>query len=123
MGELLSLLVFFALGLVALDAFELATWEMVVFAILALTVIRMLPVALALLGAGLDRGTVAYVGWFGPRGLASLLLVLMLVIEEPDLPGIGTIFVVVVLTVLLSVFLHGATAAPLTDRLARRSTL
>jgi len=122
-GELLSLLVFFALGLVALDAFELATWEMVVFAILALTVIRMLPVALALLGAGLDRGTVAYVGWFGPRGLASLLLVLMLVIEEPDLPGIGTIFVVVVLTVLLSVFLHGATAAPLTDRLARRSTL
>ena len=122
-GELLSLLVFFALGLVALDAFDLATWEIVVFAVLALTVIRMLPVALALLGAGLDRGTVAYVGWFGPRGLASLLLALMLVIEEPDLPGIGTIFVTVLITVVLSVFLHGATAAPLTDRLARRSTL
>jgi sodium/hydrogen antiporter len=120
-GQLLSLLVFFALGLIALDAFELATWQMAAFAVLALTVIRMLPVALALLGTGLSRSTVAYVGWFGPRGLASILLALILVIEDPDLPGNGTIFTVVVLTVLLSVFLHGATAAPLTDRLARRS--
>jgi NhaP-type Na+/H+ or K+/H+ antiporter len=122
-GQLLSLLVFFTLGLVALDAFGLATWEIGAFAVLALTVIRMLPVTLALVGTGLDRGTVAYVGWFGPRGLASILLALMLVIQEPDLPGIGTIFVTVVVTVVVSVFLHGATAAPLTDRLARRSTL
>jgi NhaP-type Na+/H+ or K+/H+ antiporter len=122
-GQLLSLLVFFALGLVAVDAFRAATWETFAFAALALTALRMLPVALALRGTGLDRPTVAYLAWFGPRGLASLLLALILVIDEPALPGNGTIVVVVAVTVVSSVFLHGATAAPLTDRLARRSTL
>jgi NhaP-type Na+/H+ or K+/H+ antiporter len=119
-GELLALLVFFALGTVAVDALETATWESFVFAALALTVLRMLPVAVAVRGIGLDRPTVAYVGWFGPRGLASMLLVLILVIDEPDLPGEPAIFVTVLVTVLFSVFAHGLTAAPLTDRLARR---
>jgi NhaP-type Na+/H+ or K+/H+ antiporter len=120
-GQLLSLLIFFGLGLIALDALELATWQTAAFAALALTAVRMLPVALALIGTHLGRGTVAYLGWFGPRGLASILLALILVIDDPNLPGNSTIFVTVVITVLLSVFLHGATAAPLTERYARSS--
>jgi NhaP-type Na+/H+ or K+/H+ antiporter len=79
----------------------------------------MLPVAVALLRTGLRPATVAYLGWFGPRGLASVLLALILLIEHSSLPGNSTIFVIVTVTVLLSVFLHGATAAPLTDRYTR----
>ena len=69
--------------------------------------------------SGLRPWTVAYLGWFGPRGLASILLALILLVEYPGVPGAGSILVLVVLTVLTSVFLHGATAAPLTDRYAR----
>jgi sodium/hydrogen antiporter len=119
LGQLLSLLVFFALGVIAVQVFPEATWEMGLYALLSLTAIRMLPVAAALAGSGLRPWTVAYLGWFGPRGLASILLALILLVEYPGVPGGGTVFVVVVLTVLASVFLHGATAAPLTDRYAR----
>ena len=122
-GQSLALLTFFGLGTVALEALGDAPWETFAFAVLALTVLRMLPVAIALRGTGLDRTTVAYMGWFGPRGLASLLLALILVIDEPELGGESTILLTVLVTVLISVFAHGATAAPLTDRLARRSTL
>lgn len=118
-GQLLSLLVFFALGIAAVDALDHASWTMVLYAVLSLTVIRMLPVAVALLRTGLRPATVAYLGWFGPRGLASVLLALILLIEHSSLPGNSTIFVIVTVTVLLSVFLHGATAAPLTDRYTR----
>jgi NhaP-type Na+/H+ or K+/H+ antiporter len=80
----------------------------------------MLPVAVALLGLGMRAPTVAFVGWFGPRGLASIILALVVIEEEPDLAGIETIFVVVTVTVLLSVFAHGISAAPLTRRYGRR---
>jgi sodium/hydrogen antiporter len=122
LGQLLSLLVFFTLGVVALEIFPEATWQMILYAALSLTVVRLLPVGLALLGAGLDARTVAFLGWFGPRGLASTLLALILLVEYPDVPGGATVFVVVGITVLASIFLHGATAAPLTDRYARLST-
>jgi NhaP-type Na+/H+ or K+/H+ antiporter len=118
-GQLLSLLVFYALGVTVVELADLITWEMAVYTALSLTVIRMLPVALALLRAGLEPWTVAYLGWFGPRGLASILLALILLLEYPGLPGGGTIFVAVMVAVVASVFLHGVTAAPLTDRYAR----
>ena len=69
-------------------------------------------------GAGMRPATVAYLGWFGPRGLASVLLAVILV-SQYQLPGAGTVFVIVTVTVLLSVILHGVTAAPLTKRYAR----
>jgi NhaP-type Na+/H+ or K+/H+ antiporter len=122
LGQLLSLLVFFALGVIAVEVLPEATWQMALYAALSLTVVRLLPVALALLGTGLDARTVAFLGWFGPRGLASILLALILLVEYPDVPGGVTIFVVVAVTVLASIFLHGATAAPLTDRWALLST-
>ena len=73
---------------------------------LSLTLIRMLPVAVALLGAGFDRATVAFVGWFGPRGLASVIFALLAL---DDLDGAAHEAIdVIALTVLLSVLAHGS---------------
>ena len=85
---------------------------------LSLTVVRMLPVALAMWGTGARPPTVAFLGWFGPRGLASIVFA-VIVVEEAHLPHTGTIVVVTYVTVGLSVLLHGLTAAPLADRYAR----
>jgi NhaP-type Na+/H+ or K+/H+ antiporter len=75
-------------------------------------------VAVAAIGLGLSPATVAFLGWFGPRGLASIILALVVVEEEPALAGIDQIFLVMTVTVLLSILAHGATAAPLTRRYA-----
>jgi NhaP-type Na+/H+ or K+/H+ antiporter len=121
MGQFLSLLVFFSFGVAASGVLDQVTAAMVVYAVLSLTVLRMLPVAIALIGAGTGPATTLFLGWFGPRGLASVLLVLILATEQEGLPGIEPTFLVVTVTVLLSVLLHGATAAPVTDRFARRA--
>jgi sodium/hydrogen antiporter len=89
-------------------------------ALLSLTVIRMLPVALSLLGTRLRGVSVLFAGWFGPRGLASVVLGLVVLEEAPLLPGRDEIEAVVTLTVLLSVLLHGLTAAPLSAAYARK---
>lgn len=88
-------------------------WRWLVLAVLALTVLRMVPVAIAMVGAGLRWPTVAFLGWFGPRGLATIVFGL-LALEElgPTSPVIGAINGVLAATVLLSVFAHGVTAAP-----------
>ncbi|WP_240157180.1 cation:proton antiporter [Pseudonocardia broussonetiae] len=115
---LVSLLVWIAFGLIAvplvLAGLDVVT---VVYAVLSLTVVRMLPVALALVGSGLDRRTVAFVGWFGPRGLASLVFAL-LAVEELG-PQADPAVVVIAVTVLLSVVVHGLSAAPLAARYGR----
>ncbi|NUP44365.1 MAG: hypothetical protein HOY76_46905, partial [Streptomyces sp.] len=87
------------------------TWKLVLYAVLSLTVVRMLPVVLSLLGSGLRPPTVAYVGWFGPRGLASVVLALLVV--EAHVPGTDTVGRVVAVTVALSVLLHGVSAVAL----------
>jgi NhaP-type Na+/H+ or K+/H+ antiporter len=114
-GELLSLIVWFMFGAVMVTALDAVTWRTVVFAVLALTLIRMLPVALALLGSHLDRTTVAFVGWFGPRGLASIVFGLL---AADDLvgPDAKVVLAAITLTVLLSVVAHGLTASPLARR-------
>jgi NhaP-type Na+/H+ or K+/H+ antiporter len=83
--------------------------------VLSLTVVRMLPVALSLLGTGLRPASIAFLGWFGPRGLASILFVL-LVIEESELDSGPLLLSIVSLTVVASTFLHGVTAYPLARR-------
>jgi NhaP-type Na+/H+ or K+/H+ antiporter len=80
----------------------------------------MLPVWLALAGTGLSRTTVLFMGWFGPRGIASVLYLLM-VVKELGLAGHERILSVIVLTVLLSVFLHGMSAVPLSRLFALRN--
>jgi NhaP-type Na+/H+ or K+/H+ antiporter len=118
-GQLLNLSVFFIFGVLVLGAIQPLSWEVALYALLSLTLIRMLPVALSLYGTHLRGVSVLFAGWFGPRGLASIVLGLIVVEEAPLLPGRGEIEAVVALTVLLSVLLHGVTAAPLSAAYAR----
>ena len=85
--------------------------SLLVYGVIFLTVVRMRSVALALAGTGFSRPTVLFAGWFGPRGLASFIFALI-VVEESNLPGTGTIIQVVVVTVTLSVLAHGLSAKP-----------
>jgi NhaP-type Na+/H+ or K+/H+ antiporter len=119
-GQLLNLSVFFIFGVLVLGLIQPLSWEVAVYALLSLTVIRMLPVALSLLGTHLRGVSVLFMGWFGPRGLASIVLGLVVVTEAPLLAGRDEVGVVVALTVLLSVLLHGVTAAPLSAVYVRR---
>jgi len=89
-----------------------------VYAVLSLTVLRMLPVAVSLIGSGAQRQSIGFVGWFGPRGLASLVFAFLLV-EEADLAGIDTILATASVTILLSIFAHGISAGPLTKTYVR----
>ena len=114
-GQLLSMVVWFLFGAVMLPALAEATWHDIVFALVALTVARMVPVALALLGTGFDRATIVVLGWFGPRGLASVVFALLA--YESLAPGDGLrVVTVITATVLFSVVLHGASAAPVGKR-------
>jgi sodium/hydrogen antiporter len=112
--------VFFIFGVLVLGVIQPLSWEVALYALLSLTVIRMLPVALSLLGTHLRGISILFAGWFGPRGLASIVLGLIVVEEAPLLSGRGEIEVVVASTVLLSVLLHGVTAAPLSAVYGRR---
>jgi sodium/hydrogen antiporter len=119
-GQLLSLSVFFIFGVLAAGLVRSLSWTIILYALLSLTAIRMLPVALSLLGTRLRAVSVLFAGWFGPRGLASVVLGLVVVEEAPLLSGRDEIELAVTLTVLLSVLLHGITAAPLSAAYARR---
>ncbi len=115
-GQLLTLLVFLAFGAAMLpEALPHFTGSAALYALLFLSVVRMLPVALSLLGTGLRPASLAFLGWFGPRGLASILFAL-LVVEEGRLESGPFLEAVVVLTVLASTILHGITAYPLARR-------
>jgi sodium/hydrogen antiporter len=119
-GQLLSLSVFFVFGALAIGLIKPLSWEVALYALLSLTAIRVLPVALSLLRTRLAGVSVLFAGWFGPRGLASIVLGLIVVAEAPQLAGRNEIEMVVALTVLLSVLLHGLTATPLSAAYARR---
>ena len=121
-GTLLSLLVWFTFGAVMLvPGLRDFTWQDAVFALLALTVLRMIPVAIALTSTGLDRATVAFVGWFGPRGLASVVFGLIAV-DSLKQPESQVVLGAVTLTVALSVLLHGVSASPLAARYGAYAT-
>ncbi len=119
-GQLLNLGVFFLLGIVVIPLLFNITWQILIYAILSLTVIRMLPVAISLIGTKLGRSTVLFIGWFGPRGLASIVLALLALDELKVFPGDTTFITVVFVTVLLSVFAHGLTASPLSNFYIRK---
>ena len=119
-GTIVSLLVWLLFGVIAVvPAFEDLTWQAVVYAVLSLTVIRMLPVAVALVGTHLGGATVAFVGWFGPRGLASVVFGL-LALEALGESAAKPATTVIAFTVLLSVIAHGLTADPLARRYGHR---
>jgi sodium/hydrogen antiporter len=93
------------------------TWRAALYGVLSLTVVRMVPVAIALVGMHARWPTLAFVGWFGPRGLASIVFTII-VLEDGGLSHASTITLAVVFTVVLSVYAHGLSAKPLTDRYA-----
>ncbi len=112
-GQLLTLFVFMVFGAVLVpDLFAHLTWQMVAYAVLALTVMRMVPVAISMIGAKLLPGTVLFLGWFGPRGLASILFALLVVEETMGNAVAEQIIMLTILTVALSIIAHGVTAAP-----------
>ena len=118
LGELLGGVTFLIFGAVLLGpALEHVSWQIALYAVLSLTVVRMLPVAIAMIRSGATWRTVGFLGWFGPRGLASIVFALIAV-QEAHLPGADTILRATYLTIGLSVLLHGITAAPLARRYA-----
>ena len=96
---------FFVFGVLVVGLMASWSWEVALYALLSLTLIRMLPVAVCLLGTRLHAVSVLFAGWFGPRGLATIVLGLIVVGEAPLLVGREQMEVAVALTVLLSVLL------------------
>ena len=119
-GQLFDYFIFFLFGLLVTRAFGQFTLVHLLYAFLSLTVVRMLPVAIALFGTRLSAATVLFMGWFGPRGLASIVLGLVYLEEEARLPGEESIKLAVMATVLLSIFIHGFSALPGIDRYAKK---
>ena len=116
-AEVLSAAVFVLFGIVAPTVLRgQASAAVVLYALLSLTVVRMLPVAVSMTGMKMRRPTLLFLGWFGPRGLASIAFAFLVLAE--DVPHGETIVGVVFWTVLLSVLLHGVSAVPLTGRYA-----
>mgnify|MGYP003625277259 CR=1 FL=1 len=120
-GELLVLISFFLFGLAFVpQVIDYVTIEVCIYAFLSLTILRMLPVMFSLLGAKLDGNkldisTLAFLAWFGPRGIASILYVLIVAHEVGEVPGFETLYATVMVTVFLSIIAHGLTAQPLAN--------
>lgn len=119
-GQLFDFFVFFLFGLLFARAWPQFACPIWLYAVLSLTAIRMIPVAVALLRTGLSPSTVLFMGWFGPRGLASIVLGTVYLEQEANLPGEQTVKLAVMATVLLSIFAHGLTALPGISLYARK---
>ncbi len=116
-GETFSLLTWVLFGGGVIGTFlPQVTWPILLYSLLSLTVIRMLPILLSLIGSGLDMPEKLFLGWFGPRGLASVVFVIIVI--DAQLPGEQTLVLTVVCTVTLSVFFHGLSSIPLANLLA-----
>ena len=118
-GDTLALVTWVVFGAVVVGhSFDALSWEVVLYAVLSLTVVRMLPVYLTLSGMKLGSGEKLFMGWFGPRGLASIVFAVMVLNDK--LPGGDTIVMTVVCTIVLSIILHGLSAKPLIAALAAK---
>ena len=111
-AETLALTTWFVFGATVIgQSFQYFTWEMLVYALLSLTAIRMIPIFLSLTGTGEGTNSKLFLGWFGPRGLASIVFAIIVLNE--NVPGSKFIAMVVVLTVFFSLVAHGISASPL----------
>src|SRR6516164_4853817 len=119
MGEALALLTWVVFGgIVVVRLIDRVTWQALLYAVLSLTVIRMLPVFLCLIGTRTSTADKLFIGWFGPRGLATIVFAILVLDEK--LPGNDTIMLAAGWTVLLSVVAHGVTANPLVKAIGVR---
>ncbi len=119
-GQFVNLGVFFLFGMVVVRDWSRLTMASWGYALLSLTVVRMLPVALALMGTRLSAASVVFMGWFGPRGLSSIVLGLVYLEQQVHMPGEHPLRYAITATVVLSIFAHGLTAVPGIDLYARR---
>jgi sodium/hydrogen antiporter len=120
MGEALALLTWVVFGgIVVARLIDRVTWPAFVYAVLSLTVIRMLPVLLCLIGTRTNASDKLFIGWFGPRGLATIVFGVLVLDEK--LPGNDTIILAAGWTVLLSVVAHGVSANPLVKAIGSRA--
>ncbi len=111
-GDVMAMVTWFVTGAAALGlSWEFLDWRVVVYAVASLTLVRMLPVYLCLAGLGQATDTRLFMGWFGPRGLASIVFVV--IVLNDNLPGGSILLPTVTVTILLSIVLHGLTAHPL----------
>ncbi|MCC2097631.1 MAG: cation:proton antiporter, partial [Hyphomicrobiales bacterium] len=121
-GQTLAMLSFVIFGAIMLpSALAHLTWSAVAYALLSLTVIRLAPVAIALWSTRLSALTIGFLGWFGPRGLASILFAL-LIVEKMNTPATTAIQTIVIITVAMSILLHGLTAAPMARRYSKSAS-
>ncbi len=113
-GKVLSLLVWIIFGTVVISEFYMyISWEILLYSVLSLTLIRMIPVMLSLIGSGLTLHESLFTAWFGPRGLASIVFVIIVMSIEID--HNDTFVLTAVCTVFLSVLAHGFTASPMAN--------
>jgi NhaP-type Na+/H+ or K+/H+ antiporter len=119
-GDLLIYLVFFFFGLMAMPDLKNLIAPYWIYAVLSLTLVRMLPVGIAMLGTRLHISSILFLGWFGPRGLASIILGLIFLEQKTKLPVEPIIISAIIATVLLSVFAHGISTAPAINLYARQ---
>ena len=117
-GAALAMLTWVAFGALIVGLISRMTWPEIVYAVLSLTVIRMIPVFLSLAGTGLGAVEKSFIGWFGPRGLATVVFGVIVVNEH--LPGANVVAQVAVCTVLISIVAHGVSANPLLKALRSR---
>ena len=118
-GELLIMVCFLVFG-IAFVPVTLAYWDLnvLIYSLLSLTFLRMIPVAISLIGKT-DFSTMLFIGWFGPRGIASILYILIVIHDLGSIEGHETIYSVMSLTILLSIFLHGLSAKPFSNLYSR----
>ena len=120
-GDLFILISFLVFGIAFIPP-TIDYWDLNVFvySLLSLTVLRMIPVAIGMIGTKFDLSTILFIGWFGPRGIASILYVLIVINQLGSIKGHETIYSVISLTILLSVILHGLSAQPLAKLYAKK---
>jgi NhaP-type Na+/H+ or K+/H+ antiporter len=116
-GETLALLTWLLFGIaIAGQLADLITWQVALYALLSLTIVRVLPMVVVLAGSGESIKSRLFLGWFGPRGLASI--VFAIIVLDAGLPGAEMMSIVVVTTVFFSLIAHGITAKPLAKWIA-----
>lgn len=120
-GDLLILICFLIFGIAFIPpTIDYWSLDVLLYSLLSLTLLRMIPVAISLIGTKFDLSTMLFIGWFGPRGIASVLYVLIVVHEIGSIKGHETVYAVISLTVLLSIILHGISAQPFARLYARK---
>lgn len=119
LSEILSVATWMYFGAIGISLlFTEMSWQILLYGILSLTIVRMLPVYLVLKGTGVTKYEKVFTGWFGPRGLASIVFAVMLINESS--PHIRTILLTITFTIVLSVMLHGLSANPLISWLSKK---